>query len=685
VKLRLKGFIPPPLFAIPGVESLANRLVDQALDEGENAIANATKQIDFSLAAAEINLPAVLLKSNILPRPPALIGFKPPTGLAVNFGQAPATGGGALDYQTSPNQRLSGTFGMKIGIVQVAALAILEEAIGGFSMVTLLNARFSPGLQLGFGFAISGMGGLIGINRALDAGALEAQFRAGALTNALFGDDPIRNAIATLNTLSAVFRARMGAYIVGPSMQLSWLKVGEFTLFNVDLGVFMQFPGPSRIDIIGSAKAGILLLFQLRMDLRGELDFGRRIVGIHAVIVDSHVMGIFKLQGEAIFRMRYGDDPYVVLTIGGFFPGFHPSPAELPPNIPRVGMGLDVPNDLPIFLRAEGYLAVTSNTLQFGGKIEAGIDAGLFSADGHLMLDALFQFDPFAFDVRFSAGFHIRILGESFSGVECSGNITGPGPVVIHARISYETPFFLPDIDWSDTFTIGESRPRLGRIADLYVEMKSEIDSKNLRAENGDDPHVAIKVKGGQTGGLALLSPLGDLLWAQRLAPLGMDIERVQNAPMAARNGVVVTAPGQDANSPREKFSLGMYVNLSDAEKLNLNARVEEHAAGVRMRFGLATGSERKRSLAFYDIYRPPRNQLVNPAMFKFSAALLGKVTTRSDPAQVSNLSPKIKTVPETWRAGSSTFDTQAAAHMAARSAGTVAHLQADVVELGGL
>jgi hypothetical protein len=683
-------FIPQPILALPGAREFVNTLLTRALDEGERAVSGAAKDIMLGPAAASLNLQAVMLPPplGLANLRPALIGFKPPTGLMLTFGDGPASGGGALDYQVTPRPRLSGALGLKLSIAQVSALSILESEVGGYSLLTLLSARFAPGIQVGFGFAISGIGGLIGINRATDAGALEAQFRTSALVNALFGDTSVANPTGTLATLSAVFQFRMGAHVFGPSTQLSWLKTGDFTLFNVDLGVFMQLPGPSRVDLIGSARAGIPLIFQLRLDVRGELDFARRVVGLHAVIVDSYVMGVFKLQGEAIFRMRYGDDPYVVLTIGGFFPGFNPAPAELPAHIQRIGMGLDLPIKLPIYLRATGYLAVTSNTLQFGAHLEAGFDAGLFGAEGHFILDALFQFDPFRFEVRFAAGFHIKVLGKSFSGVDCSGVISGPGPVVVLARISYKTPFFLPNINWSETFTIGRTAPRIERMADLFQELGKELTAANLRAENGDDPHVVLKVKGATVKELALLAPLGDLVWMQRLAPLGLELERLNNTPLAQPEGarVAVTNDAQDSSSaPRERFNLSMYRDLSDAERMNLATQVEEHVAGLRYRHGMRSGADDTLRLEFQEFRRPEWSNLPSPTVMAISHALLAKVGERSSLADVSNTEPRVSTVREEWHAGGQSFDTQAGAHIAAQKQGRVAHLAMDVVDIGGV
>lgn len=685
VRDNLEKFIPPPILALPGVRPLVIQLINRALDEGERAFTDAAREISLGPASGVLNLPAVMLKPAQLNLPPVLIGFRPPTGLAINFAGGPAAGGGALDYQPQPHPRLSGGLGLKMGIVQVAALSILEESQGTYSMMTLLSGRFAPGIQLGFGFAITGMGGLIGINRAADAAALEAHFRSGALANTLFGDDPLGQAVLSLNTLGAVFRMRIGAHVFGPSMQLAWLKAGTFTLFNADLGVFMQLPGPSRIDILGTVRAGIPAIFQLRLDVRGELDFARRVVGIQAIIVDSYMMGVFKLQGEAIFRMRYGSDPYVVLTIGGFFPGFNPAPAELPANVQRVGMALDIPVDLPVHLRVEGYLAVTPNTLQFGAHMEAGFDAGIFSAEGHFHLDALFQFDPFAFDVRFSAGFHIEVLGEGFSGVTCSGTITGPGPVVIHATITYETPFFLPDIEWSDTFTIGRAAERPTATANLFAAMKGELVAENLRAENSDDPHVALKVKGAKVGNKALLAPMGNLVWAQRLAPLNLELERLQNTPLDRPAGVTVKTQGQDEHGPREQFNLGMYRQLSDAERMNLNARTEDHLSGVRKQFLLESGPTADLPIEFVEYRYPELIKEGSPHWKDLPGALLALVANRSQAAQVANLAPRVTIAREAWRVGSQSFDTQAGAHIAAQKSSQVAHLEMDTLALEGV
>lgn len=682
VMARIKSAIPAPLRTLPGMEALVDRAVSGALDEAEAVLS-------LGLAEAGIAMPAIYLPRppGLPPGPPALLGRLPPTGARLKFGSGPASGGGSLDFQRLPNPRLAGSFGLKLNLAQVAALIILEDDGGTFALFSLLSARFAPGLQFGFGFALSGVGGLIGINRGVDPGALQQQFRSGALTHALFGDDPIREATSVLATLGSVFRPRRGAQVFGPTLQFSWLKIGLLDLFNVDLGVFMQFPGPPRIDLLGSARASIPPIFRLQLDVHGEIDLANELIGFHAAIVDSHIMGIFRITGEAIFRWRYGRDPYLVLTIGGFFPGYNPAPAQLPAHIQRVGLTLDLPVQLPIYLRAEGYLAVTANSFQFGGLVEAGIDAGAFGANGHIQLDALFQFSPFYFEANFSAGFRIEILGETFYGVQCSGQISGPGPVVIRAQITFETPFFLPDISWHDTFVIGSAARRdETKIRSLLDVLQPELKARhNLRAENSADPAVALRAQ--PTGEAARLSPLGSLVWSQRRIPLVMRLERVENIPLEMPQSASISAAGgwQVGAPPVERFNLAQFHNLSEAEKMNLSACVEEQQCGVRLSQGLAFASQKRHPPQFDDYYKPDRGDPTAGLFVLLSQLSLLKAGARTTPAVIANLEPRITLANESWQVGGMVVPTQSAAQAQARGTGRPAFLVGDRINAGGI
>ena len=73
-----------------------------------------------------------------------------------------------------------------------------------------------------------------------------------------------------------------------------------------------------------------------------------------------------------------------------------------------------------IEVRAEGYFAVTSNSIQFGGRWEIGIELGI-EAHGFLQVDAIVQFRPFHFEARVAAGFDVSAGGFSFASVTLEG------------------------------------------------------------------------------------------------------------------------------------------------------------------------------------------------------------------------------------------------------------------------
>ena len=65
--------------------------------------------------------------------------------------------------------------------------------------------------------------------------------------------------------------------------------------------------------------------------------------------------------------VAFGDDANFVLSVGGFHPRFTPPPLPFP-SPKRIAVSL---LNTPVSrIRVEGYFAVTSNTVQFGARVE---------------------------------------------------------------------------------------------------------------------------------------------------------------------------------------------------------------------------------------------------------------------------------------------------------------------------
>lgn len=600
-----------------------------------------------------------------------VLGFLPPSGLAINIDAGIARGGGSLSFSEVPHWRLAGSFGINLGVLSVGALGILERPGGTLSLVMLLGARFTPGIQLGFGFQISGMGGLIGANQRADTDAMRARLSSGTATDALFADDPTVNAPAILETLSSIFVAAPGLFVVGPTMQLTWLKIGAVDFLHVDAGVFIELPGPARIVIVGRVIAEVpapgVPLLHFQIDVIGEVDFVKSLLSVRAALVNSQALGIFRAAGDAVLIICWGSPPYQVLSLGGFYPGFNPAPAVVAP-MRRIALSTDFDYLPGLWLRFEAYVAVTSNTFQVGGRLDLGINIGI-TAEGYVNLDALFQFQPFYYNVEIHGGLRVGVLGKTFAGVDVSGHISGPGPNVIHASISID--LWLTDFSWSDTFTIGSAGGQSTATVDLVPELAKQLIAANVRARGGADPLIALKPR--PATDVALVSPLGTLVFSQRTAPLNLQIERFGGLRLRQPTtaAIVTTSPGITAGAvERDYFAPGTYMELSVAEALN-QPPFDRLDAGFELAFGAASATGTDKDVKYHNFYRG-RPLSIDGTLFHFENGVLGLMVSRRAAPEVADRSALVAVKDEPWvtrdaKGLATVASSRSAAHVAVR------------------
>jgi hypothetical protein len=473
-------------------------------------------------------------------------------------------GGGSL-VRLPAGGGYGGTLELPLGPVQISAAAVLASIGGESSFLAIMGASFLPPIQLSFGFSLDRVGGIVGINRHVDSEALRGAQRTGTAGDVLFAVRPPASPLALVIAADRLFPFNRGTHLVGPSLKLSWLSFGsEGSLLGLDLAVIVEIP-TGKVAILGVARASIPSLpfvINLRLDVLGLVDPVEQIASIDASLVDSHVLGIFEVYGDAAMRFSWGANSYFVVTVGGFYPGFNPEPAHIP-ALRRVGLAMD--NPIPIIdVRAEGYFAVTSNTIQFGGRWEVGISLGI-EAHGFVQVDAIVQFRPFHFDAGVAAGFDVSAGGFSFASVTLQGSISGPGPIVIRGSLSIDV--FLFSISWDETFTLGsgpsDTLPAPPLLIDVIFDELNKAE--NVHSGSIGDPHVVLAPRPG-AGLLAAIPPTGTLQVAQRRAPLGFLIDRVDGCPLASPQGVKVTNGTDDVV---DRFSPGSYITLSSSEALN--------------------------------------------------------------------------------------------------------------------
>jgi hypothetical protein len=556
--------------------------------------------------------------------------FKRPDAVGISIDATVVTGGGAIRYEPLA-KRYSGILQLQAGEVGVTGVCVLDTRLPGvprgYALLIALRATF-PAIQIGFGFALTSVGGLVALNRRVNVDALRARLAAGTAGRLLAPADPVRDAPALFADLDVAFPVTPGIVVVGPTAQIVWADLVHF-----DIGVFLELPGPARVVILGSAHASIEAdgrsYVSLRVDIVGVVDFQRAVAAFDAVLIRSTLFEVLELTGGAAFRLSWGDQPYAVLTFGGFHPAYNPEPLAFPSSLTRIAMVYGKPNDR-LFLRFEGYFAVTSNTLQFGANVQATIKAGGFNIQGILGFDALIQRHPFHFQVDVRASVRVRYKSHNLAGLTLTGALSGPGPIVLRAKVCIELLFF--DICFSDTFRIGSSEPAPSAIVASALDViLAELDRPGaLEAADTIDRFVVLRPL---PANATIVPAANRIVWVQRQAPLGLLLQRIQGAPLA--NAQSVDASSIDAAPELDWFAPGSFAELSTSQALTRRA-FERLPGGLRIGGGSAAdGPSQQQTLTIKQIRLPAKARSVRtPEAFpswilKAAAASTGRPQSR--------------------------------------------------------
>lgn len=513
--------------------------------------------------------------------------FKPPNGIGLAIDGGGMSGGGYL-YLDPDRGEYAGALELKFqGAIHLKAVGVLNTVMpdgsDGFSLMILITAEFTP-IQLGFGFTLNGVGGLIGINRTMRLDVLGDGVRDGTLQSILFPDDVISNAPAIIADLQSVFPPLNGRFVVGPMAKLGW---GTPTLVSLELGVLIEIPRPA-FAVIGVLSMALpdedVAILELNVAFAGSVDFEKKQLRFDASIFDSRVL-TFTLAGDMALRIYWGDNPNFLLTVGGFHPAYTPPPMDLP-DIRRLSISIMTGN--PRF-SAEAYFAVTSNTVQFGAKIEAYAGADIFNVYGHLSLDALIQFDPFHFIVSISAMVAARSGSTVLFSVELNFTLEGPTPWHAYGRASFSISLFFFDIDVSIRFDVmvgaeeNTSMPPVDALDELTAALQNV---ENWATVALADNALLVSLRDiGETSS-AVLHPFSGLVVRQTIAPLNVELERFGSRSLAAGNQLEISRLriGSDtvATTPTfDEFAAAQWFELTDAEKLS-RASFEPLESGVQ-------------------------------------------------------------------------------------------------------
>ncbi len=307
------------------------------------------------------------------------LGFRPPNGVALAVDAGVVKGGGYL-YFDHQREEYAGALELVFSEwITVKAIGLITtrmpDGSRGFSLLVIITAEFGTGIQLGFGFTLLAVGGLLGLNRTMRLQPLMEGVRTGAITNIMFPRDVIANTPWIISDLRAIFPPQRGTFLIGPMAKIGW---GTPTLISLSLGIIIEIPG--NIAILGVLRVALPTadapLILLQVAFAGAIEFDKKRIYFFAVLFESRIL-YFPIEGGMGLLVAFGGDPNFVISVGGFHPSYNPPPLPFPTpqrvsfNILNGGAGR---------ITVSGYFAVTTNTVQFGARAELvlGIDGRIF-------------------------------------------------------------------------------------------------------------------------------------------------------------------------------------------------------------------------------------------------------------------------------------------------------------------
>lgn len=526
------------------------------------------------------------------------LDFKLPDTVAISINAEGISGSGHLAILNN-GERYEGTLALTFrDKIKVSAYAILLDRLPsgepGPSLLVVVMAQFTP-IQLGLGFTLSGVGGLIGLHRSVSIPVLRGALASGSLDKILFPSNPSANTAQILSSLDSAFPPDFGRHTFGLLAKIGW---GTPTLLTLDVGLIIELPAPVRLVLLGVLQATLPSLdkpiLRLRADFLGSVDFGAGSVEFDATLRDSSILDRFPLSGDGAFRLYQGQNPVFLLTTGGFHPAFQPpANANLRP-LQRLRLALADSRDFRLVLQT--YLAITANTVQVGARLDLFVDLPLgFSLEGHLFFDTLFQFNPFRLDVQIGAGVAIKRNGNNKLTLQLYLHVTGPAPWHVTGEVSFK---LIVRVRFHINRTIGGGAPAQPLpnvdVRQLLRQALAAPSSWEVQAP-ASAPTSPVVLRAEADATRLLVDPGGALVVRQKVAPLAYALERYGNARPENGNRFDLTQAtlgtgtgaqlltGADLAEITDFFAPGQFRQMSEAQRLSA-ASFQLMRSGVRLR-----------------------------------------------------------------------------------------------------
>lgn len=516
------------------------------------------------------------------------IGFKPPKGVGISIDASMVKGGGFLQFDAEKGEYV-GALELSINnTIQVAAIGIINtkmpDGSKGFSLLIIVSATFSPGLALGMGFFLGGLGGMLGIHRTINVPALLEGARNNSISNVLFPQNIVASMPTLLPQIKVLFPIQKDQFFIGLMARITW---GVPALVKIDFGVALEFPNPVRLAILGVLKIALptedKAILKLQVNFAGVIDFDNKYLAFDAVLYDSRIL-TFGLEGQIALRLSWGQKKAFLMSAGGFHPSFRPSADLRVPTLKRITLTILSGNPRLVLT---AYFAITSNTVQFGAKIDFRFKVSKFSVVGFLLFDVLFQFSPFHFEARIAAGLAVKWGDTTILSISLDLTLSGPTPWNARGAASFSILFISVKVRMNVTW--GEARHLVEENVPVLPKL---IEALSLPAnwtveEPVHRPALITLGKMKVADNEVVLQPSGSLRVSQTILPLNLEITRFGNAVPNDIKHINVKwfrLAGNDVTiqAVKEAFAPSAFRKMSDADKLRSDSFTQEQG-GVRV------------------------------------------------------------------------------------------------------
>ncbi len=544
---------------------------------------------------------------------PAGLRALTPDGIGVNLTLPPVSGGGFV--RKIDDTSYGGVIAVDLGVIGMQAVAVFRppDAKNPTSFVVVLAAQFPPpGIQLCFGFALDAVGGLVGVNRRVDVTEISRLVSDGHADRVLFPERIVERADEVIGALSAAFPLAGSRFVIAPMVRITW----GGRMVSLSGALILELPAPVQAVILGRLLVGVpdpvVPLVRLQASILGRFDPGVPSFELLVSLAGSWIVGL-AVRGEIYLLVRGGDRPEFVLSAGGFHPRYV-RPAGVP-ALQRLQM--DLRPGFPFAMSIEAYFAVTSNAVQFGGRLHLEAMIAKCGVEGWLGLDALFRFDPtFSFSVRIFAGVAVRALGQRLASVGLDFTLEGPAPWHAFGTGSISVLFWDVDLD----FDIGWGAPPAvaARIVgdDLSGPVKAAINKPDawiIERPSAERTGLTFTRTAAEemTAG-TLVHPDSTFRVSQAVVPLDVVFTKYSRRRVAEQRWAItsvqvgVVQPADRLGDLVERFVRGELFDLTEDEQLTAPPTSTHNSGKQVVTGGFRLGAGHRVDDGYETAYEPP-------------------------------------------------------------------------------